>query len=233
MSDSVDTGATVNASGGNAPLRHLFVGVGVFLQFCGATLLIELFSRVGDQADCGARRAGACEEGSALLGLGAPVFVAGVLVFGLLDRRVGWSGPAMVFSGLSLIYGAAGTGLAFAWNAVTADSVLWAVLAGVIAVLPLGVTAVLLKGFFKGLREGGVRKWAEATFWVLEELPRSKRQRKRLARSRGIGSRRMRNGRLVPETRQEKFHWALFVIESCVALVGGVLAGWFFIVAVS
>lgn len=233
MSDSVGADPTVNSSGGGLPLRHLYVVVGIFLQFSGATLLIELFSRVGDQADCGPRRASLCEEGSALLGLGAPVFIAGILVFGLLDRRVGWSGPAMVFSGLSLMYGAAGTGLAFAWNAATADSAGWAVLSGLIALLPLWVTVVLIRGFLTGMRGDGIRKWAETTFWILEDLPRSKRRRKQLARSRGIASSRTRTGRLVPETRRERMHWSLFTAESCVALACGVLAAWLFVGAVS
>ncbi|MGW0939225.1 hypothetical protein [Streptomyces sp. NPDC002666] len=44
---------------------------------------------------------------------------------------------------------------------------------------------------------------------------------------------RMQNDRLDPETRQEKFHWTLFFVESCVALIGGVPAGSLFIAGVS
>jgi hypothetical protein len=225
-------GVTGNASGGALPLRHVLVILGVFLQFCGVTLLIELFNRADSLANCGYRTAVVCEEGTALLGVGAPVGLAGILVFGLIDRSAGWSGPAGVFSGLSLLYGSAGFGSAFVWNAFTADGVAWSVLAGLISILPLWVFVVLAKGFFSGLGESGFTPWVRSRFWVLEELPRSKRKRKRLLRERGIDLSRMRGGTLVPETRAEKFHWTLFVIESCVALVGGVLAGCLFIVAV-
>lgn len=233
MSDSVGMGVAENASGGKIPLRHALAVVGVFFQFCGATLLIELFSRAGNLSACGYRAGVACEEGSALLGLGAPVFLAGILFFGLLDRGVGWSGPAKMFSGLSLLYGTAGIGLVVAWAAVTADSVVRSVVAGVIAIIPLWVFVVLARGFFKGLRQHGAKWWAKETFWALEDLPQSKRERKRLLRTRGLDPGRMRNGRLEPETRQEKFHWTLFFVESCAALLGGVLAGWLFTVGVS
>ncbi|WP_328895786.1 hypothetical protein [Streptomyces sp. NBC_00236] len=233
MSDSVGMGVTENASGGKMPLRHALAVVGVFLQFCGATLLIELFSRAGNLSACGYRAGVACEKGSALLGLGAPVFIAGILFFGLLDRGAGWAGSAKVFSGLSLLYGTAGIGLVFAWAAATADSVVRSAVAGVLAVIPLWVCVVLARGFFQGLRRHGAKWWAKETFWTLEDLPQSKRARKRILRTRGLDLGRMRNGRLEPETRQEKFHWTLFFVESCAALIGGVLAGWLFIVSVS
>ncbi|MER5634855.1 hypothetical protein [Streptomyces nitrosporeus] len=218
------------ASGGALPLRHLTVVLGLLLQFGGATLLIELFSRVGDPADCGYRASGACEAGTAILALGAPAFLAGVLVLGLLDHRPGWSGPAMLFGGFSLIYGSAGAGAAFAWSAFTADSVPLSVLTGLVALLPLWAAAFLVKGFLKGILRNGVGPWAREAFWILEELPRSKRRRRKMLRARGLGAARGHNGRLVPETPREKAQWALFVGESCVALAGGVLAGWLCIV---
>lgn len=215
------------------PLRHVLVVGAVFLQFCGVTLLIEFFNRADDLVNCGYRSTGLCEGETALLGLGAPVFMAGILVFGLLDRSAGWSGPVGVFSGVSLLYGSAGLVWVFAWDVFSADSVAWSVLAGLIAVIPFWVFAILAKGFFKGFFEGGTAAWAKGKFWVLEELPQSKKKRKRLLRERGLALSRMRGGTLVPETRAEKFHWVLFVTESCVALAGGVLTGCLFVVALA
>ncbi len=69
-------------------------------------------------------------------------------------------------------------------------------------------------------------------FWLLERLPQSKRRRQQLLRSRGMERRRAAYGRLEPETRREKVQWALFMVESCVAMTGGVLAAVFFIAQV-
>ncbi|MEI7034158.1 hypothetical protein [Streptomyces pratensis] len=232
MSESV-----VGAKGG-IPSRHVMVRhaaalIGVFIQFWGVTLLVELFSRVGDLGSCGYRSGVPCQEGSALLSLGAPAFLAGILLLGHLDQRGGWSGPVGVFSFFSYMYAASGIGAALAWNAFDSSSVIWSLLSGGLSLLPLWIFVVLVKGFFKGLREEGVKGWASETFWVLEALPQSKKKRRKLLSSRGVEGRRVRNGRLVPETRRERAHWALFTTESCVALFTGVLAGWLFIAEVS
>lgn len=188
---------------------------------------------MGDLGICGTRAGVACPEGSALLGLGAPAFLAGIFVLGHLDQRDGWSGPVGVFSFLSYTYASGGIGVAFVWNVFDSDSVIWAALSGLIAILPLWVFVVLVKGFFTGFLDDGPQKWIKGHFWILERLPQSKRERRKLLRTRGTERRRSRNGLLVPETRQEKVHWALFTVESLVALAGGLSAAVLFIGFVS
>ncbi|WP_411081846.1 hypothetical protein [Streptomyces sp. cmx-18-6] len=233
MSESVALGDSRKTPGSPLALRHGLAVVGIFLMYGGVTLLVELFSRAGDQGSCGHRAGVPCQEGTVLLGLGAFAFIAGVLVLDHLGMRPGWSEPAGVFASISFLYGTGGIGLAFAWNVVDSDSVIWSVVSGAIAVLPLWIFGLLVHGFFKGFWKDGPKKWAREHFWLLERLPQSKRRRRQLLRSRGVERRRAAYGRLEPETRKEKVHWALFMVESCVALVGGVLAAVFFIVHVS
>ncbi|MFJ1801200.1 hypothetical protein [Streptomyces sp. NPDC088180] len=233
MSESVDMDVRGDAPSGSLLFRHVVAFVATFLIFWGVTLLVELFSRVGDGGACGRLAGVPCEEGSALLALGAPAFIIGILLLDGLDRREGWTGPAYIFAFHSYFYAAGGIGLAFAWNVVDSDSVLWSVFSGAIALALLWLCAVLAKGYLKGFREKGGKQWARETFWILENLPQSKKKRRRMLRSRGQEGRRAHNGHLIPETSREKRHWALFAGESLAALLGGVIAAVLFVQYVS
>lgn len=214
------------------PLRHALAVVGVFLQFCGATLLIELFSRAGNLSACGYRAGVACER----------------------DRRCwAWvprSSSRAFCSSVSWTEVPVGRGRrkcsagcpccteprASAWSShgprppqTVSCGPQWPACSRSFR----SGYAWFSPEVFQGLRRHGAKWWAKETFWTLEDLPQSKRARKRILRTRGLDLGRMRNGRLEPETRQEKFHWTLFFVESCAALIGGVLAGWLFIVSVS
>ncbi|MEU3265957.1 hypothetical protein [Streptomyces bacillaris] len=233
MSESVDAGVRGDVPSVPLLFRHATAFFGTFLPFAGVTLLVELFGRVGDGGACGRWAGVPCEEGSALLALGAPAFIIGVLLVDRIDRRPGWTGPAYIIASHSFFYATGGIGFAFAWNVVDSESVAWAVVSGAISIIPLWVLVVLLKGYFKDFRKKGGKQWARETFWILESLPQSKKERRQMLRSRGLEGRPAHNGQLIPETRKEKVHWALFAGESLIGLACGLISAMLFIQHVS
>ena len=212
--------------GGYLPIRHLLVISGVFVLYWGATLLIELFDRLSGLGNCGYRLGPACEGGRWALAIGAPSLIIGICMVGWLHGLRGWVGPVAAFGGIAFLYGAGGAAIAFAVNVPDAQGPGWTVLNGAAAVFFLGLFGFLLWGVFSGaMKDGGLKKVMKDLFWVLEVLPESRKQRRRMMRERGVSSAEAREGRIVPDTPREKRHWLLFVLEATVAMVGGIVAG--------
>ncbi|MFC4503010.1 MULTISPECIES: hypothetical protein [Streptomyces] len=223
-------GAGRGAVVGYLPVRHLLVICGVFALYWGATLVIELFDRLGGLGNCGYRMGPACEEGRWALAIGAPALILGICLVGWLHGLRGWVGPVAAFGGLAFLYGSAGAALVFAVNVPQVGGVGWVVMNTAAAVLFFGLFVFLLLGVLSGVRNGdGAMRMMRDLFWVLEVLPESRKQRRRMRRERGISAQELREGRIIPATRREKAHWVLFVSEAVLALVGGIIAGHAFI----
>ncbi|MFJ4619087.1 hypothetical protein [Streptomyces sp. NPDC088812] len=217
-------------AGGHLPMRHLLVICGVFILYWGATLLIELFDRLSGLGNCGYHLGPACEGGRGALAIGAPSVILGISLIGWLHGLRGWVGPVATYGGFAFLYGSGGSAVVFAVNVPNARGVGWTVLNGMAAILFLGLFVFLLRGVLSGARNGGGFTQAlKELFWVLEVLPDSKKQRRRLVRERGISPEALRAGRVVPRTRREKRQWTLFTAEAALALVGGIAAGHAFI----
>ncbi|MFD9431336.1 hypothetical protein [Streptomyces sp. NPDC060002] len=216
-------------AGGYLPIRHLLVICGVFILYWGATLLIELFNRLGEFGNCGYRLGPACEGGRWALAIGAPALILGICIVAWLHGLRGWVGPVATFGGFSFLYGTGGAALAFASHVLDSKGVGWTVMNGVAALLFLGLFVFLLREVVSGVRQDGFEPAMRNLFWFLEVLPESKKRRRRAMRERGISAEEVRDGRVVPETRRQKGHWVLFVSEAVLALIGGIAAGHAFI----
>ncbi|MFE9094414.1 hypothetical protein [Streptomyces sp. NPDC007264] len=210
-------------------VRHVRVFVSILLVYGGITLVIGLFHYLAAEGfNVPTRRLGcslgeeSCRQGAEVLALGffAP---AAVLVF---PAGQGWKGPTDFFMLLAFPYGAGGVSLATMAGVARGDEpVFVAVLLAVLSVAAGAFFVYLMRKILEGARTSGWSRWMKGTFWILESLPESKRKRKRVLRERGRGSSSLRYKVLVPETTQEKMHWAVFLGEAVSGIALGVLGG--------
>ncbi|MEE1803827.1 hypothetical protein PUR57_35035 [Streptomyces sp. JV176] len=209
-------------------MQHLLTVGSLFLLSWGITCLVEVFNLFRE--GCGPRFGNSC-EGRGAIGAGASGVVLGILAVDRVSKRKGWTGPLGGVMIVPFMVGPTASAVAFATNALSVRDTGTAVMHGVWALLLAGVSLFLLRDVVKAIREDP-RGYFRDLFWVLEELPDSTSKRKRLLRERGISPDRVNERRLVPETRQEKAHWLLFLVDSAVGLAGGMAGALLFIARV-
>ncbi|MEU1513971.1 hypothetical protein ABZ490_17725 [Streptomyces sp. NPDC005811] len=221
-------------AGGNLPARHALTIFGIFVLYWGTTLVIELFDRFGAGGNCGRRLGPACEEGRLALAAGAPALILGICVVAWLHGMRGWVGPVAAFGGLAFLYGSGGAALVFAVHLPNPGGAGRGATNATAAVFFLGLFVFLLFGVLSRARgDVGAKGLVRELFWVLEVLPESRKQRRRITRERGVSAQEAREGRIVPRTGRQKAHWALFVSEALLASAGGIVAGHAFVAATS
>ncbi|MFD5748663.1 hypothetical protein [Streptomyces sp. NPDC127033] len=206
-------------SGGFLFVQHLLTVGSLFLLSWGITCVVEVFNLFRE--GCGPRFGNSC-EGRGVISAGALGVVLGLLAVDRVSKREGWTGPLGGVMTIPITVGPAAGASAFALNALSVRDMGTAMVHGVFALLLAGVFLFLLHGVVKAIREEP-RNYFRRLFWVLEELPDSTGKRRRLLRERGISADRVHDRRLVPQTRREKAHWLLFLVDSAVGLVGGVV----------